>query len=91
MGDCQLGPVSAPPDYLNYCVVYRILPLAIQRSEIEVVWLMKEVAMEGVDYEVDRLTAMWDITTREDEMIILRNQQGINASMYQPAPPIDRI
>ena len=85
-GDFQLGPVSALLNYPDYCVVYRFLPLAIQRSEIEVVWLVKDDAMEGVDYEVDRLTAMWDITTREDEMIILRNQQGINASMYQPGP-----
>ncbi len=85
-GDFQLGPVSAILNYPDYCVIYRFLPLALQQSEIEVVWLVNADAEEGVDYEIDRLTEMWDVTTKEDEMIILRNQQGINSSMYEPGP-----
>ena len=85
-GDFQFGPVSAMLNYPDYCVIYRFLPLSIQRSEIEVVWLVKDDATEGVDYDLDRLTEMWDVTTKEDELIILRNQEGINSSMYVPGP-----
>ncbi len=85
-GDFQLGPVSAMLNYPDYCVIYRFLPLGLQQSEIEVVWLVNGDAREGKDYNLNRLTEMWDITTKEDEMIILRNQQGINSSMYEPGP-----
>ncbi len=85
-GDFQLGPVSALLNYPDYCVVYRFLPRGVQESEIEVVWLVKDDAIEGEDYEIDRLTEMWDVTTQEDELIILRNQEGINSLMYEPGP-----
>jgi Rieske 2Fe-2S family protein len=85
-GDFQFGPVSAMLNYPDYCVIYRFLPLSIQLSEIEVVWLVRGDAMEGKDYQVERLIEMWDVTTKEDELIIRRNQEGINSLMYQPGP-----
>jgi Rieske 2Fe-2S family protein len=43
-------------------------------------------AREGEDYEPERLTWLWDVTTHADKEIIERNQQGVNSRYYRPGP-----
>ena len=47
---------------------------------------MRGDAVEGRDYDRDRLTWLWDITTHADKQIIERNQQGVNSRYYVPGP-----
>ena len=45
---------------------------------------MREDAVEGKDYDLDRLVWMWDVTTVEDTKIIGDNQLGVNSRRYEP-------
>jgi phenylpropionate dioxygenase-like ring-hydroxylating dioxygenase large terminal subunit len=43
-------------------------------------------AREGVDYDRDRLTWLWRVTSDADKRIIDLNQQGVNSRYYRPGP-----
>ncbi len=84
--DFQVGPVTYFLAYPDHTVVYRFLPQDIQETDCEVVWLVNENAEEGKDYDIDRLTWLWRVTTEADKAIVDRNQQGVNSRYYEPGP-----
>ena len=43
-------------------------------------------AVEGEDYDLDRLIWLWDVTSIADKRIIDHNQQGVNSRFYKPGP-----
>jgi Rieske 2Fe-2S family protein len=49
-------------------------------------WLVHKDAVEGVDYELDRLTEVWLATNDEDRRVVEQNQLGINSPAYEPGP-----
>ena len=53
---------------------------------MEVLWLVDGKAEEGVDYSVEELIWLWDVTSIADKRIIERNQQGVNSAYYVPGP-----
>ncbi len=84
--DFQVGPVTYFLAYPDYTVVYRFLPQDLQETDCEVVWLVNESAVEGKDYDIERLTWLWRVTTEADKAIVDRNQQGVNSRYYEPGP-----
>ena len=84
--DLQVGPVLFGLMYCDYVVLYRFTPLAIDRADCDITWLVRGDAEEGKDYDRDRLTWLWDVTTHADKAIIERNQQGVNSRYYVPGP-----
>jgi Rieske 2Fe-2S family protein len=85
-GDYQMGPVSFMLNYPDHCVLYRFIPRGITRTDMQLVWFVNGDAREGVDYDIDRLSWLWDHTTGEDEYIILRNSEGVNSRFFEPGP-----
>ena len=53
---------------------------------MELIWLVKGDAKEGVDYDLDKLTWLWRVTTEADKRITEDNQKGVNSSFYEPGP-----
>jgi Rieske 2Fe-2S family protein len=53
---------------------------------MEVMWLVREDARAGSDYELERLTWLWKVTSLADKRIIELNQQGVNSRFYVPGP-----
>jgi Rieske 2Fe-2S family protein len=53
---------------------------------MEVIWLVHEEAVEGRDYEVERLTWLWHVTSLEDKKIVELNQAGVNSHYFRPGP-----
>ena len=49
-------------------------------------WYVSNQAIEGKDYDVDRLVAFWDVTNRQDITLCTMNQQGVNSRGYTPGP-----
>lgn len=84
--DLQVGPVSFGLAYPDHLVLYRFLPLSVDRCACDISWLVRGDAAEGRDYELERLTWLWDVTTRADQRIIEGNQAGVDSSAYQPGP-----
>ncbi len=84
--DIQIGPVLFGLAYCDHVVLYRFLPLSLDRSVCQVSWLVNETAEEGRDYDVDQLTWLWDVTTEADKTIIENNQKGVNSHFFEPGP-----
>ena len=85
-GDIQLGTLTYMLNYPDHCILYRFLPLAQGKSECKIVWFVKGDAVEGKDYDVDRVINLWDHTTKEDKNIIMNNSEGVNSRFYEPGP-----
>jgi phenylpropionate dioxygenase-like ring-hydroxylating dioxygenase large terminal subunit len=72
--------------YADHGVIYRFVPQTVDRTDMEVIWLVRSDAQAGVDYDVDRLTWLWRVTSEADKRIIEFNQQGVNSRWYEPGP-----
>jgi len=84
--DLQVGPVTFGLMYCDHVVLYRFTPLSIDTAECDITWLVNDDAVEGTDYDREKLTWLWDVTTHADKTIIERNQQGVNSRYYVPGP-----
>ena len=67
--------------YDDYVAVARFTPRDVMLTDVEVFWLVKGDAREQ-DVDVDRMTALWDLTYQEDKWIVENNQHGIRSSRY---------
>jgi len=85
-GDFQMGPLTFMLNYPDHCVLYRFTPRNLTETDMEVVWYVNGDAVEGVDYEVEKVTWLWHHTSLEDEYIILRNNEGVNSRFFEPGP-----
>ncbi len=70
----------------DHVVLFRFTPQRVDFTDVELIWLVHEDAVEGRDYDVDELTWLWDVTTIADTRIIVDNQLGVNSSRYAPGP-----
>jgi phenylpropionate dioxygenase-like ring-hydroxylating dioxygenase large terminal subunit len=82
----DIGPISDFLAYPDHGVVYRFIPRAVDHTEMEVIWLVHQDAVEGVDYDVGRLTWLWKTTSAEDKKIVEMNQAGVNSRFFEPGP-----
>jgi phenylpropionate dioxygenase-like ring-hydroxylating dioxygenase large terminal subunit len=82
----DIGPLSDFLAYADHGVLFRFIPRAALKTELEVVWLVDEAAVEGRDYDLETLTALWKITSLEDKKIIEWNQAGIKSRFFEPGP-----
>jgi len=84
--DLQLGALTFALAYCDHVVLYRFAPRGLNLTDCEVIWLVREDAVEGRDYRLADLTWLWDVTTIADKRIIERNQAGVDSRFYQPGP-----
>lgn len=82
--ELMIGPVNFFLLYNDYMVGYRFMPLSIDTCKCDVFWFVNGNAQENIDYNVDELTWLWDVTTQADEEIIINNQKGVNSHFYKP-------
>lgn len=84
--DFQVGPVTFALAYCDHIVIYRFTPVSLNQSECDISWLVNGDAEEGKDYDIDRLTWLWDVTTKADKRIIEYNAEGVKSRFYEPGP-----
>jgi phenylpropionate dioxygenase-like ring-hydroxylating dioxygenase large terminal subunit len=72
--------------YPDYGMIYRFIPRSSQSCEMELLWLVRGDAVEGRDYDLDRLTWLWKVTTNEDKSIIERTAAGVRSHYFKPGP-----
>ncbi|MEM7209999.1 MAG: aromatic ring-hydroxylating dioxygenase subunit alpha [Pseudomonadota bacterium] len=84
--DIQLGLFFYGVMYPDHIVLYSFLPVDAKSSKMHIVWLVRDTAEQGRDYDVDKLTWLWRVTTDADKTIILNNQLGVNSRFYEPGP-----
>lgn len=70
----------------DYATVFSIRPIGVRHTEMTLQWLVRGDAREGRDYDVDRMTEVWHVTSLEDERIVDNHQLGVETRAYRPGP-----
>lgn len=70
----------------DHAIVFQVLPISAQKTLVTTKWLVHKDAVEGEDYDIERLRHVWDQTNKQDRELAEQNQRGINSLAYQPGP-----
>lgn len=70
----------------DHAVTTRILPKDATTSLVRVTWLVRADAIEGKDYQLERLVPFWQQISEQDWSLCERQQAGVQSSRYQPGP-----
>ncbi len=73
--------MEASPDY---AAVFRFTPLSATETHVEGTWLVRGDAVEGVDYEPERVAAFWKTTGQQDWDICEIVQRGVESTHFVP-------
>lgn len=82
----HLGGTSFLVCYPDHGMIYRFVPKTVNSCEMELVWLVRADAVEGRDYDLNRLTWLWRVTTEEDKKIIEHTARGVRSQYFEPGP-----
>jgi Rieske 2Fe-2S family protein len=69
--------------------LFSAMPTGPEETVVTSKWLVHKDAVEGVDYDVDNLTALWTKTNLQDLELCEANQRGVNSLGYVPGPYSD--
>jgi Rieske 2Fe-2S family protein len=70
----------------DHATTFRLLPLSATTTQLTTKWLVNRDAVEGVDYDLKRLTEVWVATNDSDRRVCQENQIGVNSPAYVPGP-----
>jgi Rieske 2Fe-2S family protein len=70
----------------DYAFFFQAMPTGPQETLVTGRWIVHEDAVEGVDYDLRRLTEVWDATDIQDCALAENNQRGVNSLAYTPGP-----
>lgn len=70
----------------DHAIVFRMVPISPMQTEVTTKWLVHKDAVEGVDYDVEKLTEVWINTNDEDRRVVEENQKGIRSPAYEAGP-----
>ena len=68
----------------DHVLTFRVLPVSPTETEVVSTWLVHADAVEGRDYDLNRLTEVWLATNDEDRRVVEENQAGIGSPAYEP-------
>lgn len=87
LGDTHLWTHSSWTHVMSdHAVISYIIPLAPDRTLVRSKWLVHPEAVEGVDYSLDGLTAVWRATNAQDANLVAINHNGTQDPAYIPGP-----
>jgi phenylpropionate dioxygenase-like ring-hydroxylating dioxygenase large terminal subunit len=69
--------------YDDYVAMARFTPRGPESTDAEIIWLVHPDAVEGKDYDPEKLMALWDITMREDAWLVENNHVGVKSGGYR--------
>lgn len=81
-----LDPNSFAHAVGDYAFLFFCLPLGPEETLVHMKWVVDKDAIEGVDYDLDRLTRVWRETNDQDLWLVENNQRGVNSAAFEPGP-----
>ncbi|MBI3832117.1 MAG: aromatic ring-hydroxylating dioxygenase subunit alpha [Planctomycetes bacterium] len=70
----------------DHAVSFRFVPVSADRTRIEGLWLVRQDAVEGKDYDLAHLLGFWKATGEQDWKLCENNHAGVASSAYEPGP-----
>ncbi|SEK00416.1 Rieske 2Fe-2S family protein [Sphingobium sp. AP50] len=81
----HFGRFSFMGAYNDHAVLFQFIPRGVEETDVVATWFVDADAdLELID--MDAMTLMWDITTKQDKQIIEENAQGVRSRAYRPGP-----
>ncbi|EGD58278.1 Rieske (2Fe-2S) domain-containing protein [Novosphingobium nitrogenifigens DSM 19370] len=68
----------------DHVVSFSVVPVGPDKTLVRTTWLVHEDAVEGEDYTVENLTAVWKATNQQDRKLAELNHAGIGTDGYRP-------
>ncbi|CTQ33730.1 aromatic ring-hydroxylating oxygenase subunit alpha [Jannaschia rubra] len=86
-GDMHLWGINSWNHVMSdHAVVFAAYPLGPDRTLVRTKWLVHRDAVEGEDYDLDNLTAVWRATNAEDAHLVALAHRGVASAGYRPGP-----
>ncbi len=86
----SLSVWTEPNNWNHFCcdhvLTFSLTPLAADKTLLRTSWLVHEDAVEGVDYDIANLTAVWRATNNQDGALSALNHKGISTDGYTQGP-----
>ncbi len=86
----SLSVWTQPNSWHHFCcdhvVTFSLTPLSAGQTLLRTSWLVHEDAVEGVDYDPDRIAALWRATNNQDGRFSQLNHLGIANEGYRQGP-----
>ena len=70
----------------DHVVTFSAVPISPESTLLRTTWLVHKDAVEGVDYDVSNLTAVWEATNRQDAHLVELAQTGARSPAYEGGP-----
>jgi Rieske 2Fe-2S family protein len=70
----------------DHVLTFATLPLERGRTLVRSTWLVHADAEEGRDYDLGKLTSVWDATNAQDAAFVGEAQRGVSSPAYAPGP-----
>lgn len=70
----------------DHIVTFLVLPLDAGHTLLRTKWLVNKDAVEGVDYDINRLIEVWMATNAQDSALVGMCQKGAENPAYEPGP-----
>ena len=70
----------------DHIVTFSVIPVSPTETLLRTRWLVHKDAVEGVDYDLERLTEVWEATNRQDADLVEITQAGVASPAYEPGP-----
>ncbi|MGH8289728.1 MAG: aromatic ring-hydroxylating oxygenase subunit alpha [Steroidobacteraceae bacterium] len=93
VGDGDVGAMwwAVQPNGFNHVVgdygfFFQALPTGPCETTVTGKWVVHEDAVEGVDYDLARLTEVWSATNDQDRALAENNHRGVESIAYRPGP-----
>ena len=86
----SLSVWTQPNSWHHFCcdhvVTFSLTPLSADQTLLRTSWLVHEDAVDGVDYDSDRIAALWRATNNQDGRFSQLNHLGISNEGYRQGP-----
>lgn len=70
----------------DHVITFSAFPINDHQTLVRTTWLVADDAVEGVDYDVDKLTHTWKQTNLQDRAFVELCQQGVTSPVYEQGP-----
>ncbi|MFA1672535.1 SRPBCC family protein [Rhizobium mongolense] len=87
LGDTHLWGHNSWNHFMgDHAIVAIVIPLSADKTLVRTKWLVHKYAVEGVDYDLEKLTNVWVATTDQDAELVARSHAGVLDPAYVPGP-----
>ncbi len=70
----------------DHAVLLRYTPIDARVTEMDVTWLVRGDAVEGVDFTAEKVSSLWKSVIEQDLRLCSHQFNGVSSRHYQPGP-----